>query len=301
MTRKLEGAPAAWSLLDAAEWAVAEGVRKGRPRPVLASVHRAGNSPFAFYLRQQQKTADRVGAVVRDIALPEVPYLVDFPSLIARLDADATVHGILIEHPLPAPWPFAEAIDRLSPSKDVDGISPRSLGLLAARRPVQVPAVVRAALRLAEHHAVAIAGHRVGVVGRSDTVGWPLATLLASPGPKGDATVTVAHSKTPDLPGALADCTVIFACAGRPRLLNRTNVPQGAAVIDVGLSSEPDPSRAGILRAVGDADAASLDGWAEALSPVPGGVGPVTVAALFANLIAGWELQTGVPGRPGGR
>ncbi|MCI4367824.1 MAG: bifunctional 5,10-methylenetetrahydrofolate dehydrogenase/5,10-methenyltetrahydrofolate cyclohydrolase [Thermoplasmata archaeon] len=296
MTRTLDGAPAARSLLDTAEWTISNGVRKGRPRPVLAAVHRAGNTPFAMYLRQQQKTAEKIGAVVRDIALPEVPYPVDLPSLVGRLDADATVHGILLEHPLPAPWPFSEAIDRLSPRKDVDGVSPRSLGLLASRRPVNVPAVARAALRLAHHHGIALAGRRVAVVGRSETVGWPLATLLASPGPSGDATVSVAHSKTPDLKAALWGAEVIFACAGKPRLLDRTNTPEGVAVIDVGLSSEPDPHRPGRHRSVGDANAESLDGWASALSPVPGGVGPVTVAALFTNLIAGWELQTGVPG-----
>jgi len=301
VTRKLDGAPAARAMIETAEWAIAGAVRKGRPRPVLAAVHRAGNTPFAVYLRQQQKTAERVGAVVRDVPLPEVPYPVDLPSLIGRLDADASVHGILLEHPLPAPWPFAEAIDRLSPPKDVDGISPRSLGLLAAHRPVQIPAVVRAALRLAEHHGIPLAGRRVGVVGRSETVGWPLATVLAAPGPSGNATVTVAHSKTPDLRAALAGCEVVFACAGRPRLLDRTNVPEGATVIDVGLTSEPDPARPGARRGVGDANAESLEGWAAALSPVPGGVGPVTVAALFTNLIAGWELQTGAPAGPGSR
>ena len=296
MTRRLDGAPVAEALYQSCERAIAEGVREGRPRPTLASVHRSGPTPFQFYLRRQQKVAERIGAVVRDVPLPDAPGPTDLPSLVGRLDADPTVHGVLLEHPLPAGWPYLESVRRLRPEKDVDGVSPGSLGLLASHQAVQVPAVVRAAIRIAEHYQIPRAGRRVAVVGRSETVGWPMATLLASPGPSGDATVTVAHSKTPDLALALRGCEVIFACAGRPGLLDRTNVPEGATVIDVGLTDAPDPSRPGQRRAVGDADAASLEGWAGALSPVPGGVGPVTVAALFTNLIAAWERQTGVPG-----
>ena len=295
MTRTLDGVPAAQSLHHSCEWAIAEGRRKGRPAPVLASVHRSGAGPFQFYLRQQLKVAERIGAVVRDVALPESPWPTDLPGLVGRLDADPTVHGVLLEHPLPPAWPFAQAVQALRPEKDVDGVSPLSLGLLAAHRPVQIPAVVRAALRLAEHHGIAVAGRRVGVVGRSETVGGPLAAVLAGPGSGGDATVVVAHSKTPDLGKALAGCEVVFACAGRPGLLTRKNFPEGAALIDIGLSEVPDPDRPGKTRAAGDGDAVALDGWASALSPVPGGVGPVTVAALFANLVGAWERQTGVP------
>lgn len=298
MTRKLDGVPAAAALAQGCEWAVAEGVRKGRPRPVLASVHRSVPTPFRFYLRQQLQMAERVGAIVRDVGLPDAPYPTDLPSLIGRLDADPQVHGVLLEHPLPAPWPYLDAIRTLRPEKDTDGVSPISLGLLASHRPVQIPAVVRAALRLAEHHGVKVAGRRVAVVGRSETVGWPMATVLASPGPMGNATVTVAHSKTPDLAGALAKAEVIFSCAGRPGLLTRSNVPEGCTVIDVGLADAPDPARPGKTRIAGDADAESLEGWVDALSPVPGGVGPVTVAALFANLIGSWERASS-PAAPG--
>ena len=296
MTRRLSGDPAADALLQSCEGSIAEGLRKKRPRPVLASVHRAGPAPFQFYLRQQIRAAERVGAEVRDVVLPASPWPTDLPSLLGRLDADPTVHGILLEHPLPPNWPYVEAIRQLRPEKDVDGVSPASLGLLASRQPLQVPAVVRGALRLAEHHGIALAGRRVAVVGRSETVGWPLATVLAAPGPLGNATVTVAHSKTPDLRASLAGSEVIFSCAGVPNLLDRTNVPEGASVIDVGLTEAPDPARPGKSHVVGDANAPDLDGWAGALSPVPGGVGPVCVAALFANLVGAWERQTGVPG-----
>lgn len=297
--RVLDGTGAARSLLDSVDWAIAEGVRRGRPRPQLVSVHRAGPTPFSGYLKQQVKIAERVGASLREIPLPETPWPVDLPALLGRLDAASENHGILLEHPLPAPWPFLEAIQQLRPAKDVDGVSPASLGLLVSRHPVHLPAVVLAALRLAQFHNVAVRGRRVGVIGRSETVGWPLATVLASPGPLGEATVVVAHSKTPDLAKALEGTEVLFSCAGRPKLLNRSNVPRGASIIDVGVSGVPDPARPGAFRSVGDADREELEGWAEALSPVPGGVGPVTVAALYANLVAAWEAQVGGPGRSG--
>lgn len=289
MTRVLDGVPAARSLLDSAEWAVAEGVRKGRPPPRLVSVHRGSSSPFSVYLRQQAKTAARIGASFEEIPLPHGPAGVDLVSLLGRLDADERTHGVLLEHPLPKPWPFAEAIDRLRPEKDIDGVSSRSLGLLAARRPVHLPAVVRGALRLAEHHHVRLAGRRVAVIGRSETVGMPMAAVLGQPGPHGDATVTIVHSKTPDLGAAIHDCEVVFSCAGKAGLLTRSNTPRDAIVIDVGLSTVPDPANPARPRVVGDADLADLEGWADAISPVPGGVGPVTVAALFANLVAAWD------------
>ncbi len=298
MTRVLDGAPAARSLFDASEWAIAEGRRKGRAPPQLVSVHRGGDSPFGVYLRQQAKSAARVGAQFRDVPLPGSPRAIDLPGLLARLDADPQVHGILLEHPLPSPWPFAEAIDRVRPEKDIDGVSARSLGLLVSRRAVHVPAVVRAAVRLAAHHGVVVSGKRVAVVGRSETVGLPLAAVLGQPGPQGDATVTLVHSKTPDLAAALRDCPIIFSCAGRAGLLNRSNVPREATIIDVGLSVVPDPAAPDRRVPRGDADAADLDGWAAALSPVPGGVGPVTVAALFANLVAAWDRQIDVARRP---
>ncbi|EQD41354.1 Tetrahydrofolate dehydrogenase/cyclohydrolase domain protein, partial [mine drainage metagenome] len=118
----------------------------------------------------------------------------------------------------------------------------------------------------------------------------------AGPGP--DATVTVAHSRTADLRSALAGARTIFSCVGRPGLLNRAVVPEGAAIVDVGLASVPDPGRPSGARAVGDADATDLEGWASALTPVPGGVGPVTVAELMRSTVVAWERLEDLPRRP---
>jgi methylenetetrahydrofolate dehydrogenase (NADP+)/methenyltetrahydrofolate cyclohydrolase len=163
---------------------------------------------------------------------------------------------------------------------------------------VHVPAVALAALAIARHYRLPIDGQPVTVVGRSDTVGLPLALLLTARAPGPDATVTVAHSRTPDLRAALARARVVFSCAGRPGLLTRAVVPEGAAVVDVGLSSVPDATRPSGMRMVGDADPVSLEGWASALTPVPGGVGPVTVASLMASVTRAWEMSRATGAAP---
>ena len=128
------------------------------------------------------------------------------------------------------------------------------------------------------------------MVGRSTTVGLPLSILLASPPPGANAAVTVLHSKSGNLAERLRGAQTIFSCVGRPGLLDRWVVPHGAHVVDVGLSSVPDPDRPGQQKGVGDADARSLDGWAASLTPVPGGVGPVTVAELMAATVRSWRI-----------
>jgi methylenetetrahydrofolate dehydrogenase (NADP+) / methenyltetrahydrofolate cyclohydrolase len=268
---------------DAVNAATRAGIDAGSP-PTLASVHRAAESPFSFYLRGQARAAQALGIRFRDEALAEGDGPDGLVRRVRALDADLGVDAILLEHPLPPPFDFRTAISAVRVSKDVDGVSPASLGLLVDQHPVHVPAVALAAVEIARHYRLPVEGERVAVVGRSETVGLPLALLLARRAPGANATVTIAHSRTPDLAAALAGHRTIFSCAGRPGLLTRKVVPKEAAVVDVGLSSVPDPERPGSTRAVGDADYADLDGWASGVTPVPGGVGPVTVAELMANV-----------------
>ena len=167
---------------------------------------------------------------------------------------------------------------------------PSSLPAIRLRPEAVCLAVARAALAIARHYRLPLDGEAVAVVGRSTTVGLPLAVLLASPPPGANAGVTVLHSKSGDLAERLRGARTIFTCVGRPGLLNRTNVPEGAHVVDVGVSSVPDPDRPGTQKAVGDADFRSLEGWAGSLTPVPGGVGPVTVAELMAATVRSWQI-----------
>jgi len=297
MTVRLEGRPVA-DAIDRATRAAIAAARAGTAGPSLVSVHRGLDSPFSFYLRRQAKAAAALGIGFRDVALAPGSGPDQLIATLASLDRDPAVHGVLVEHPLPPPFDFFRAVDELRAEKDVDGVSPRNLGRLVAQRPVHVPAVARAAFAIAQHYRLPLDGEATAVLGRSTTVGLPLAILLASPSPGGNAAVTVLHSKSGELARRLQNVRTIFSCVGRPGLLNRQTVPEGVHVVDVGISSVPDPGRPGAQKAVGDADQEALDGWAGSLTPVPGGVGPVTVAELMAATVRSWQsLSAG--GEPG--
>ncbi len=289
-TLRLEGGPVAAALDTDTRQRIHAVGSSGGP-PTLASVHLGGESPFQFYLRRQRRAAEGLGIRFEEVALPDGATSADLRSTLRRLDEDPSVHGVLVEHPLPAPLDFRGAVDLLRPEKDVDGVGSTNLGRLLGPHPLQVPAVALASLAIARHYRLPVEEQPVAVIGRSETVGMPLAALLAGRSPGPSATVTIAHSRTPNLKLALAGARTIFSCVGRPGLLTRDVVPEGAAVVDVGLSSVPDASRPGGVRPAGDADPASLDGWAAALTPVPGGVGPVTVSELMHSTVESWERQ----------
>jgi methylenetetrahydrofolate dehydrogenase (NADP+) / methenyltetrahydrofolate cyclohydrolase len=291
VTQRLEGKPVVESL-DAASRRTIQDAPSGTPPPSLVSVHRAVESPFQFYLKRQAKAAANAGITFRDEPVPVEGGPEGLVDRLRALDRDSRVHAVLLEHPLPPPFDFYRAVGVLRAEKDVDGVGTENLGRLVAQRAGHVPAVALAAVAIAHHYRLPLEGERVGVVGRSETVGLPLALLLAGRAPGIHATVTVAHSRTRDLRAALRDCATIFSCVGKPGLIDRTVVPEGAHVIDIGLSSVPDPNRPGSQIAAGDADARSLDGWAASLTPVPGGVGPVTVAELMASTVKSWTWLT---------
>ena len=288
MTARLDGKPVA-AETDRRTREALPG-RPGAPVPSLASVHRGAGGPFGFYVRRQRAAAEALGIAFRELTLGPNDGPGELAGRLRELDEDRSVHGVLLEHPLPAPFDFLAAVSRLRPEKDIDGVGATNLGRLVTQRPLHVPAVARAALAIAQHYRLPIEGASVAVVGRSETVGLPLAIALVGRSAGMNATVTIAHSRSPSLARALAGATTIFSCAGRPGLLDRSVVPEGASVVDVGLSSVPDPSAKGGARAVGDADAASLDGWAAALTPVPGGVGPVTVSELMSAAVRARDL-----------
>lgn len=288
MTLRLEGKAVA-EAIDAASRTAIRTAPAGIPPPTLVSVHRGVDSPFRLYLKRQAKAAAQVGVEFRDEALRPSGGPRELTERLRALDRDPKVHAVLLEHPLPPPYDFYQAVGELRPEKDVDGVSPANLGRLVAQRPAHVPAVALAAVAIARHYRVPLDGERVVVLGRSETVGLPLALLLAGKSGGIHATVTIVHSKTRDLPGVLAGARTIFSCVGRPSLLNRTNVAKGTNVVDVGISSVPDPDHPGMQKAVGDADATALEDWAGSLTPVPGGVGPVTVAQLMASTVLAWQ------------
>ncbi len=287
VTQRLEGKPVADQLNESTRAAIS--TRGSRRPPSLVSVHRDVDSPFRFYLKRQAKAAADVGVAFRDEGVGDAAHPAALTARLSALAVDAGVDAVLVEHPLPPPFDFGSAVGQLTLAKDVDGVSSGSLGRLVTQRPVHVPAVALAAVAIAQHYRVPLEGAPVAVLGRSETVGLPLALLLASRGAGLNATVTVVHSRTRDLRAALSGAATIFSCVGHPGLLRRAVVPEGAHLIDIGLSSVPDPTRPGGSRSAGDADAAEMDGWAASLTPVPGGVGPVTVAQLMASATKAWQ------------
>jgi len=289
VTIRLEGKPVAEAIDDGTREAI-RALPAGESSPCLASVHRGVDSPFRYYLKRQAKAAAALGIAFRDEPLGPGEGPAQLLERLRALDRDPTVHAVLLEHPLPAPFDFYRAVAALRPEKDVDGVGTANLGRLVAQAPVQVPAVALAAVEIARHYRLPISGEPVAVLGRSETVGLPLALLLAGKGIGFNATVTVVHSKSRDLRQALSSARTIFSCVGRAGLLTRAMVPEGAFVVDVGVSTVPDPARPGSSKTVGDADYASLDGWAAGVTPVPGGVGPVTVAKLMASTVLAQRL-----------
>jgi methylenetetrahydrofolate dehydrogenase (NADP+)/methenyltetrahydrofolate cyclohydrolase len=275
---------------------IASGRARGWPAPALASLHQGGETPYRFYLRRQAKAAEGLGIALRAIPIEPAAGTAALAATLRSLSAERSVHGVIVEHPLPPPVDFGVALSALDPAKDIDGVGFESLGRLVTGAPLHVPAVAAAALRLARAHGARFAGRTVAVLGRSPTVGLPLALLLLARGEGGDASLLVGHSRTAELGAFLRPAEYIFSCVGRPGLLTRENVPRGARIIDVGVSSVEDPARPGGVRPVGDADAQGLEGWAKAITPVPGGVGPVTVAELMANVVAAWERQCAAGG-----
>jgi len=274
VTQLLEGKKTAGAIrAEAAE--TVQLLRAAGTVPSLALVLATADESAAWYTRSIVRAGEKIGIDVRVERLADDASAVDVRSALVRLSADDTVHGIILQTPLP---PGVEVIDvagAIAPEKDVDGTNPVSLGRLTAGLPAFAPATAAAVLRVLDDHGIELSGRRAVVVGRSLVVGKPVAMLLL----ERDATVTICHSRTRDLMARTSEADVLVAAVGRPRMLGAEHVGPGAVVIDVGTT----PDESGNL--VGDVDAEAVMGRAGAVTPVPGGVGPVTTALLLHNTV----------------
>lgn len=277
--RLLRGTPLANRVLDGVAVRTRALVGRGIA-PTLALVSVGDDPASQVYLARKQAAAERAGVFVRAFAFAASAAPATVFACLAELAADRLVHGVLLQMPLPEGWPADELRLAVTVAKDVDGFHPENIGRLAQGLPGFVACTPLGILRLLEDEAVPLAGRRVTIVGRSAIVGTPLALLLSRKGV--DATVTLAHSRTPDLPAACREADVLVVAMGVPRAIGREHVRPGAVVVDVGIHRE-----AG--RLVGDVRAEEMPGVAAALTPVPGGVGPLTVAFLMANTIDATE------------
>jgi methylenetetrahydrofolate dehydrogenase (NADP+)/methenyltetrahydrofolate cyclohydrolase len=252
-------------------------------RPGLAVVLVGDDPASAVYVRSKGRAAEHAGIGGDTVRLPADTTEAALLAEIARLNADPLVDGILVQLPLPPQIRAAHVIAAIDPAKDVDGFHPENVGLLAAGTPRFVPCTPLGVMKLLAEADVAVAGARALVLGRSGIVGRPMAALLVA----ADATVTVAHSRTRDLAAECRRAEILVAAAGRPELVRGDWIGDGATVIDVGINRLPDG------RLVGDVAFAEAARVAGAITPVPGGVGPMTIACLLENTLRAARARRG--------
>jgi methylenetetrahydrofolate dehydrogenase (NADP+)/methenyltetrahydrofolate cyclohydrolase len=254
--------------------------------PCLAVVLAGENPASLSYVKSKEKALARAGMESRDIRLPASVTEDVLLSLIAGLNRDNGVHGILVQLPLPEHIDVDKIISAIDPAKDVDGIGPVSMGNLVLGREGFLPCTPAGIMVLLREFDIPVRGAHAVIVGRSNIVGKPLANLLI----RGSATVTVCHTATVELARYTAAADILIACAGKPGLIGPEMVKEGGVVIDVGINRVPDSSAAKGYRIYGDVDAAAAE-KAGFITPVPGGVGPMTIAMLLQNVAQACEIQ----------
>lgn len=268
------------------------GLRATHGVPGLAVVLVGEDPASQVYVRSKGKQTVEAGMQSFEHRLAADTAQADLMDLIARLNADPAVHGILVQLPLPDHIDAEAVIAAIDPAKDVDGFHISNVGLLGTGQKAMVPCTPLGCLMLLRHHLGSLSGREAVVIGRSNIVGKPMAQLLL-----GDScTVTVAHSRTRDLPAVVRRADIVIAAVGRPGMVTGDWLKPGATVIDVGINRIPAPEKGeGKTRLVGDCDFASCAAVAGAITPVPGGVGPMTIACLLANTLTAFCRSKGLP------
>lgn len=259
--------------------------------PGLAVVIVGHDPASQVYVTNKAKQTAEVGMASFKHELPEDTAQADLLALIERLNADDRVHGILVQMPVPAHIDPIKIIEAIAPSKDVDSFTPANVGKVQIGLPGPVSCTPLGCLMLLRDQLGSLAGLNAVIIGRSNLVGKPMMQLLL----RDNCTVTVAHSKTRDLPAVVRGADIVIAAVGRPLMVKGDWIKPGATVIDVGINRVPAPERGeGKTRLVGDVDFTEVSAVAGAITPVPGGVGPMTIACLLANTVTTASLINGL-------
>ena len=262
---------------------IAAGVAKLERKPGLAVILVGENPASVSYVTAKEKACAEAGMVSREIRLPADVAEAALIGIIRDLNADKTIDGILVQLPLPSHIRGQAVIDAIAPEKDVDGFTPVNLGRMMIGEECFIPCTPHGIVKLIEFSGMDISGKHAVVVGRSNIVGKPVAQLLASK--RLNATVTVCHSGTRDLGAFTREADILVVAAGRPGTITADMVKRGATIIDVGVNRIPDPARPKGFRLAGDVDFAACSEVAAAITPVPGGVGPMTITMLLWNTL----------------
>jgi methylenetetrahydrofolate dehydrogenase (NADP+)/methenyltetrahydrofolate cyclohydrolase len=268
---------------------VAKRSTAGKPQPVLATVLVGDRPDSAAYVASKQKACAELGMGSISQHLPENASQEQVDELVKQLNGDPKVNGILVQLPMPAQIDEERVLSLISIEKDVDGFSPLNIGRLAqkGREPLFVPCTPYGCIYLLEQAGVKIEGANAVVLGRSNIVGMPAALLLISH----NATVTVCHSRTRDLPAVVRQADILIAAIGKTEMVRGDWIKPGAAIIDVGINSIPDATKKSGHRLVGDVKFEEAKEVAGFITPVPGGVGPMTIAMLMRNTLRAAEIQ----------
>jgi methylenetetrahydrofolate dehydrogenase (NADP+)/methenyltetrahydrofolate cyclohydrolase len=260
--------------------------------PGLAAVLVGDNPGSQLYVKMKGEASEEMGLAHWTIRMPEDTPLERLLAEIRRLNLDPKVHGILVQQPLPPQISTEAAVLAVDPRKDVDCFHPENVGRVLIGNPRFAPATPAGVVELLVRSGNDPAGKDVVIAGRSNIVGKPLAALLMQKAPKANATVTVAHSATRDLSAHTRRADIVVAAMGAPRTIKADMVKEGAVVIDVGINRIPDPTKKSGYRTVGDVDFVMIKEKAKAITPVPGGVGPMTIAMLLVNTVRAAELAS---------
>jgi methylenetetrahydrofolate dehydrogenase (NADP+)/methenyltetrahydrofolate cyclohydrolase len=251
--------------------------------PCLAAVLVGEDPASEVYVRNKRKACEEVGLESQLHRLSADAPEEELLKLIAKLNKDPKVHGILVQLPLPKQMRPERVLLAVSPAKDVDAFHPENVGRMVQGRPRFLPCTPQGVREILQRNGIEVAGKHVVIVGRSDIVGKPLAIMLAQKGPGGDATVTLCHSRTKDLTAVTRTADILIAAIGKAKFITADMVRPGAVVIDVGINR----TNEGL---VGDVDYAAVSEIATAITPVPGGVGPMTIVMLLKNTLAAAQM-----------
>ena len=290
--QRIDGAAVAAKVMEETKARIAVLAQRG-VRPGLAVVLVGDDPASRAYVRSKDRKAAELGLHSVKHELAADTSQATLLALVAELNADPAVHGILVQSPPPPQINEAEVVLAIDPRKDVDGFHPVNVAKLAMEDPTGfVPCTPLGCIRLLQEAGIETAGKSAVVVGRSMIVGKPMALLLMKRGPGGDATVTVAHSRTRNLAELTRGADIVIAAIGRPHFLGAEHIREGAVVIDVGINRVDDPTHPKGYRLVGDVDYDAVASKCAAITPVPGGVGPMTIAMLMANCVTAAERLT---------
>ena len=298
MVKILDGAALAKEVRGEVAEGVAEMGQKHQVTPGLAAVLVGDDPASAIYVRNKRRACAEVGMFSESFELPSTTPEAEVLQLVDQLNRDQRFHGILVQLPLPEQIDEQGVIDALKPAKDIDGLHPYNLGLLVQGRPNYVPGTPAGIQQLLLRNGYDPAGRNVVICGRSEIVGKPLAALLMQKAEWANATVTVCHTGTKDLTQFTRSADILIVAIGKANAITADMVREDTVVIDVGMNRVPDATRRQGYRLVGDVDFEEVSKKAAAITPVPGGVGPMTVAMLLLNTLMAAQRKALVPASP---